>query len=217
MSIRILVADDHRMLRDGLRSILKKYPHMEVVGEAADGRTAVQLADQLTPDVVVMDISMRDMNGIEATRKIKAASPQVKVIALSMHSDKRYALEMLEAGASGYVLKGAASSELVQAIELAIEGKQYLSPEITGMVVSSYVGRQFPTDGSACALLSVREREVLQLLAEGKTSKQIAAALHMSDRTADTHRRNIMKRLDLHSIAELTKFAVREGLTPLER
>ena len=214
--ITILLVDDHQMLRDGLRSVLEKQTHMTVVGEADNGRTAVELAEQLVPDVVIMDIGMPHLNGIDATRQLTAGRSQVKVIALSMHSDKRYALKMLEAGARGYVLKGAAIGELVRAIETVSAGKNYLSPEIAGIVVESYVDRDYPSDGSVASVLGRREREVLQLLAEGKTSKQIAASLHISVKTAETHRRNLMKKLDIHTIADLTKFAVREGLTPLE-
>ena len=216
MSIRILLADDHRMLRDGLRSILDQDSDAEVVAEADDGRIAVQLCAELKPDIVVMDIGMPALNGIEATRQISSEHPEVKVIALSMHCDRRYALQMLDAGASGYVLKQAACGELLRAIRIVSEGQYYLSPQITGIVIESYVGRLPVKGASKVAALSSREREVLQLLAEGKTSRQIATALHMSGKTADTHRRNIMRRLDLHTIADLTKFAVREGLTALE-
>ncbi|UCD48877.1 MAG: response regulator transcription factor [Phycisphaerales bacterium] len=217
MTVRVLLADDHRMMREGVRLILERAPGVEVVGEVENGRLAVEMTDQLRPDVVVMDIGMQDLNGIEATRQIKARHPKTKVIGLSMYSDKRYVLGMLEAGVSGYVLKGSAGAELIRAIQAAEQGGKYLSAEITDVVVSCYVDRDFPTDGSAYSALGQREREVLQLLAEGKTSKEIAAQLNVSAATVETHRRNIMKKLDLHSVAELTKYAVREGLTDIDQ
>ena len=180
MSIRVVLADDHRMMREGLRLILGQAPGVEVVGEAENGRQAVALAGTLTPDLVVMDIGMQDLNGIEATRQIKAGYPAIRVIGLSMYTDKRYVLGMLEAGASGYVLKSAAVAELVRAIEEVQQGRNYLSPEITGVVVGSYVGRQFRTDHSAYGELGEREREVLQLLAEGLSSKEVATRLGIS-------------------------------------
>ena len=216
MSIKVLLADDHQMMRDGLRAIFEQVPCVEIIGEAADGREAVILSGQLGPDVIVMDISMPGLNGIEATRRITTEYPDIKVIALSMHSDKRYALEMLDAGASGYVLKGAASEELVRALEAVTDGKSYLSPEITGIVMGSYVRRNLPAGRSPTTSLGPREREVLQLLSEGKTSTQIADSLHISSKTVDTHRRNIMQKLDIHSIAGLTRYAIREGLTSLD-
>ena len=216
MSTRILLADDHRMMRDGLRTILEAEPGLEVVGEAVNGRTAVELARELMPDVVVMDIAMSDMNGIEATRRIVADNPEVKIVALSTYADRRYVLEMLDAGASGYVVKAAACEELVQAISIVARGKSYLSPEITGIVVDGYVGRQFAGPGAPGAALGAREREVLQLVAEGNSSREIAASLKISLKTVEAHRRNIMEKLGLHTVAELTKYAIREGLTSLE-
>ena len=216
MSIKVLLADDHQMMRDGLRAIIEQVANVEIIGEAADGREAVILSGQLGPDIIVMDISMPGLNGIEATRRITTEYPDVKVIALSMHSDKRYALEMLDAGASGYVLKGAASEELVRALEAVTDGKSFLSPEITGIVMGNYVRRNLPGGRSPTTSLGPREREVLQLLSEGKTSTLIADSLHISSKTVDTHRRNIMHKLDIHSIAGLTRYAIREGLTSLE-
>lgn len=217
MSIRVLLADDHSMMREGLRFILERAADVEVVGEAENGRTVLEMADRLKPDVVVMDIGMADLNGVEATRRLRAGHPKIKVIGLSMYSDKRYVLGMLEAGASGYVFKGAAGTELVRAIEAAGRGRKYLSSQITDVVVDSYVERQFPAGNTAYSALGNREREVLQLLAEGKTSKEIASRLRISPATVETHRRNIMKKLNLHSIAELTKYAIREGITQLEQ
>ena len=212
MSTTVILADDHQMMREGLRSLLEKEPRLNVVGEAADGRAAVALAEQLSPDVVVMDVGMPDLNGIEATRMLQATCPDVRVVALSMHADKRYALRMLQEGALGYVLKGAASEELLRAIESAMRGQNYLSPEIAGVVIDDYIRKRTAARG---ALLAPREREVLQLLAEGKTSKEIATTLDMAVKTVETHRRNIMDKVDLHSVAELTKYAIREGLTSL--
>lgn len=213
MTIRIVLADDHKMLREGLRTILENEPELEVVGEADDGRLALKLVRELSPDLVVMDIGMPNLNGIEATRQIRSSNAKVKVIALSMHSDKRYVLRMLEAGASGYVLKSAACDELVRAIAAVTREQSYLSPEIASIVVDNYMKRPTPGRRSTFGALRPREREVLQLLAEGLTNIKIAARLHISPRTVEAHRRNIMRKLDIHSIAELTKYAVREGLT----
>jgi len=213
MAIRIILADDHRMFRDGLRALIEKEQDIKVIGEAENGRTTVQLARELSPDVVVMDIGMPDLNGVEATRQIAAQCPSVRVIALSMHSDKRFVTEMLHAGASGYLLKDCAFQELAQAIRTVARNQAYLSPRIAGVVVTDYAGR-LPT--TKVAALTPREREVLQLLAEGKNTKEIASALNVSVKTVETHRAQIMGRLDLHSVAELTKFAIREGLTSLE-
>jgi two-component system NarL family response regulator len=216
MSIRILLADDHQMLRDGLSSILASENDLEVVGEAGDGRTAVSMSRTLVPDVVVMDIAMPDLNGVEATRQIKRENPNVKVVALSMYPDRRYVIGMLEAGASGYVLKASAYDELSRAVRVVSQGKKYLSPDITGVVVDANV-RSAPTaDTSPYKTLGPREREIVQLLAEGHTSPQIAQQLHISTATVDTHRRNIMKKLGIHTVVELTKYAIREGLTSVD-
>lgn len=215
MTTRVLLVDDHKIVRDGLRAILDKEPGIEVIGEAQDGRSAIELARELVPEVVVMDIAMPDMNGIEATRRICADSP-ARVIALSFYSDKRYVENMLDAGAVGYVHKGAAGDELLRAVQAVMQGKNYLSPEVTGAVVESYVGRKKGRGGTAYTVLGPREREVLQLLAEGKTSPQIGRCLSIATKTVETHRRNITKKLDLHSVAELTKYAIRQGLTSAE-
>lgn len=216
MSLRILLVDDHKVMRDGLRAIIARENVVDVVGEADNGLSAVHLARKLSPDVVVMDIGMQDMNGIEATREIRSSCPDVKVVALSTYSDKRYVLNMLEAGAQGYVLKDSASSELLTAIRVVAEGQSYLSPPITSTVVQSYTTKQDQKECTAYSELGAREREVLQLLAEGRTSREIATLLHISPRTVETHRRNIMRKLAIHSIAELTKYAIREGLTTLD-
>jgi DNA-binding NarL/FixJ family response regulator len=215
MKIRILLADDHRLMCAGLHSLLDKEGDLEVVGEAFDGRTAVQLAEELTPHVVVLDVAMPDLNGIEATRQILKHAPDSRVLALSMHSDRRYVSEMLLAGASGYLLKDCALEELAQAIRIVHSGQRYLSPKIASTVVDEYVRRVSADRSTAMSVLSDREREVLQLLAEGRSTKEIAAQLHVSPKTVETHRRQVMHKLDLHSVAQLTKFAVKEGLTSL--
>jgi len=217
MSIRILLADDHQIMRDGLRAILASEESFEIVGEAENGREAAALARELVPDVIIMDIGMPDLNGVEATRQVKADNPEIKVIALSMYADRGYVLGILEAGASGYVLKTGAYDEVHRAVKAVAQGKKYLSPDITQMVVDAQVGAPSQRGPSAQTSLGPREREIVQLLAEGHTSPEIAKRLHISTRTVETHRRNIMKKLDLHSVADITKYAIREGLTSLER
>jgi len=216
MSIRILLADDHKITRQGLRSLLDKQQDMEVVAEAEDGRTAVRLVGELSPNVVIMDVTMPDLNGIEATRQIVGQSPDVKIIALSMHSDTLFVTEMLRSGASGYLLKDCAFEELSRAIHAVVAGKTYLSPSVSGVVVDDYLHRLSKADFSDSQVLTDREREVLQLLAEGKSTKQIALKLHISVKTVETHRRQMMNKLDIHTVAELTKYAIRKGLTSLE-
>jgi len=216
VTTRLVLVDDHELMRQGLRSILEREAGVEVVGEAATGRDAVRLARTLCPDVVVMDIAMKDMNGIEATRQVRAECPAVKVIALSSHSDSRYVRAILDAGACGYVLKANAYDDLRRALEAARHGKSYLCPDVTQAVVASSIRGTDPATGSASVPLTPREREVLQLLAEGLTSPQIGQRLFIATTTVETHRRNIMRKLSIHSVADLTKYAVREGLTPLD-
>ena len=217
MSIRVLIADDHKIMLAGLRSLLEKQTDFDVVGEADNGRKAVQMAKEIKPDVVVMDVSMPDLNGIEATKQIIESLPGTRVVALSMHSDKRFVMGMLRAGASGYLLKDCASQELANAIVQVAGGKKYLSPEITGVVIDDFLlGGASEGVAAATSPLSPREREVLQLIAEGWSTKQIASHLYVSIKTIETHRRQIMKKLDLHAIADLTKYAIREGLTSIE-
>jgi DNA-binding NarL/FixJ family response regulator len=222
--MKIVLCDDHRMMRDGLRAILEK-EGFEVTGEAATGREALALASRLRPDLVVMDISMPDLNGIDATRKLLARHPGLKVVALSMNADRRYVTAMFGAGAVGYLVKSSASEELIQAIRAVCSNLKYVSPAIAGNLVDDFVtyacAAQLPSNASSARStggkpLSPREREVLQLLAEGKSSKDIAAQLNVAATTVETHRRQIMDKLQLRTIAELTKYAVREGLTTLE-
>ncbi len=216
MTIRLLLVDDHELMRQGLRAILDREEGVEVVGEATNGRTAVDLARVLAPDIVVMDVAMKDMNGIEATRQIRTEFPAVKVLALSSHSDSRYVKAILEAGACGYVLKANAFDDLRRAIEAARQGKGYLCPDVTESVIGGstrdHASPSSPVGGS----LSPREREVLQLLAEGKSSPEIGKRLFVATTTVETHRRNIMRKLGIHSVADLTKYAIREGLTSVD-
>jgi DNA-binding NarL/FixJ family response regulator len=216
MDIKVLLVDDHAIIREGLRSLLEKQPGMEVVADTDDGRKARELVREMLPNIVIMDITMPGLNGIEATRQITAEFPDVKVIALSIHSKRRYVADMLSAGATGYILKECLFDELVTAIKAVAAGGRYLSPRITDVVVSDYVKRLSASDDSPFEALKAREREVLQLIAEGKSTKQIALELHVSTKTIEADRRQIMDKLDIHSIAELTKYAVREGLTTIE-
>jgi DNA-binding NarL/FixJ family response regulator len=215
-TLSVLLADDHKIMRAGLRSLLEKNANVSVVAEAEDGHQAVQLAGQLRPDLVIMDISMPKLNGIEATRQIMADLPDTKIIALSMHSDKRFLVEMFQAGAVGYLLKDCAAEELEQAIKTVAAHQCYLSPKIAGVLLEDYLDRFQSRPATAAAVLSAREREVLQLIAEGWSTKNIAEHLYVSIKTAESHRRAIMKKLDLHTVAGLTKYAIKEGLTSLD-
>ena len=214
--IRIVLADDHQIVRQGIRTLLATEPDMDVVGEADNGRAILRLVQQLSPVVVIMDISMPELNGIEATRQIMHDAPGVKVIALSMHSDSFFVLNMLRAGASGYLLKDCAVDELVKAIRTVVAHKTYLSPGVSDVVVKDLVGGCSKTEGSAFSVLSAREREVLQLMAEGKNTNNIALTLCVSAKTIETHRKQVMTKLGINNVATLTKYAVRQGLTSLE-
>ena len=216
MSIRILLADDHKIIRDGLHALIDKQPGMEVIAQAENGRAAVKLARKLEPDLIIMDISMPDMNGIEATRQIIDELSGIKVVALSMHTDKRFVVGMFKAGVSGYLLKDCAFEELSNAISAVAANQTYMSPRITGNVIRDYLHRLSENHIPSSSDLTPREREVLQLIAEGRKTKEIAACLNVSVKTVETHRRQIMNKLNIHSIAELTKFAIREGITSLE-
>jgi len=213
MTVRILIADDHRMVRKGLVALLTAEETFEVVGEADDGRAAEQMASQLQPDVVVMDLRMPNLNGIDATRQILGESPKTKIIGLSANSDSRSATEMLRAGASGYVFKQSAFEELATAIRTVMQGEIYLSPSLADGILADYLKGSGREPGSVFGMLSQREREVLQLISEGRATKEVAAELRVSVKTAETHRRNLMEKLHVDSVAELTKYAIREGLT----
>ncbi len=214
MGIRVLLVDDHAVVRTGLRALLDGQGGLEIVGEANDGWSAIELAAELSPDLIIMDVVLPRLNGPAAVRQIRKDCPSVAIVAFSMYSNGRYISEMLEAGASAYVLKTCDVEELWHAIRVALGGKTYLSPEIAGTVVEGYLNA--PSTGLPDSRLSERERQVLQLLAEGKGSKQVAPVLHVSPRTIDSHRQRIMEKLGLYSVAELTKYAIREGLTPIE-
>jgi DNA-binding NarL/FixJ family response regulator len=216
MSIRILLADDHVMFRQGLCSLLSAEKDMEIVAQAQDGREAVELCGKVQPHLVVMDITMPGLNGIEATRMIRSQWPGVKIIALSMHSTRRFMSEALKAGASGYLLKDGSFQELLAAIAAVMEGKSYLSPSVTNTVVDDYVRHVPEARRAVTNALTAREREVLQLIAEGGSTKEIAHRLHVSVKTIETHRAQIMSKLRIHSIAGLTKYAINEGLTSPE-
>ncbi len=214
--LKILIADDHRLFRDGLRTLLDKEKDFRVVAETTDGAETVVRVCELKPDIVLMDVSMPGLNGIEAVRKILSRCGRVSIVMLSMHSDRRFVVESLRAGAMGYLLKDCAFEELLQAIRTVSAGKIHLSRPINDSVVSDYVALATASQRSAFTVLSAREREVLQLVAEGKSTKEIADRLNVSVKTVETHRKQIMDKLDIRSVAELTKYAIREGLTPLE-
>jgi len=213
MNVKIIIADDHKIMRDGLRNMLDKETGMEVIAEAKNGREAVRLAEQLRPDILIMDITMDDLNGMDATRAIVAKELGTKIIALSMHADKRFVAGMFEAGAMGYLLKDCAYDELLQAVRQVLGGRTYLCSMISGVVIRDYIQRMRKNEPS---LLSPREKEILQLMAEGSTTKRIADQLKVSVKTVETHRQHVMEKLNIFSIAELTKYAIKEGITSLD-
>ena len=213
---RIVIADDHQIVRQGLQSLIENENDLEVVGVADNGRRALQMARRLKPDVVIMDIAMPELNGIDAARQIVNEVPGVKIIALSMHSDRHFVEEMLRAGVMGYLLKESAFEELIKAVRVVCAGKKYLSPDVTEIVLRDFLA---PPGGKGAETergLTLREREVLQLIAEGRATKEMAERLYISVKTIETHRRNIMDKLNLHTVAELTKYAVRHGITSIE-
>lgn len=213
MSIRILLADDHTLVRQGIRRVLESRREWEVVAEANNGRDAVRLAEELRPDIAILDVAMPVLNGIDATRQIGKRVPDTRVLILSMHADEVYVTQMLQAGACGYLLKESADVDLMQAVEAVVVGKSFFSPAIARVMLDSYV-RQLADKGITDRFdaLSEREREVFQLIAEGKTNKEIATLLSVSPSTVETHRAHIMEKLDLHSVAEIVLYAVRRGV-----
>jgi len=217
--IRILLVDDHHLVRAGLRTLLQQMPGTEVIGEASDGRVALELIREEQPDVVLMDITMAEMNGLVATAQVTHDFPQVRVIMLSMHANKEYVTQALQAGASGYLLKDAAPTELELAVKAVMRGEKYLSPAISTYVIADYLQRtsggttsKTETEVSSYNPLTLRQREILQLIAEGNTTKEIAAKLNLSVKTIETHRTQLMERLDIHDIAGLVRYAIRIGL-----
>jgi DNA-binding NarL/FixJ family response regulator len=214
--MRILIADDHGVVREGLKVLIENQPDMEVVGEAEDGLMVTQLAKELSPDVILMDISMPNLNGVEATRLVLSENPDIRVIALSVHLDKHFVTEMLKAGASGYVLKSCLFDEVLRALRTVNRSEHYLSPKITDVVLDDYIHYMATYNNSADDHLTARERQIVQMLAEGKSTKQIASRLHVSPKTSDANRRQIMNKLGISSLAELTKYAIRKGLTSTE-
>lgn len=216
MTIRVLLADEHRIVREGVRALLEKERDIKVIAEASDGPTTVKLTENSSPDVVVMDIALPGLNGIEATRQIVTKCPGTKVLVLSTHSDRRFVVSILSAGASGYLRKDCASQELVKAIHNVAADQTYLSAKIADVVVKDYFHHLENAEPSAFSVLTLREREVLQLLAEGNSTNAVAQKLSLSIKTIETHRQQVMNKLHCHSIAELTKYAVREGLTSID-
>lgn len=211
MEIGVLLVDDHKILREGLKNIIDKHTHMRVIGEATNGREAIKMVAELEPDVVIMDVAMAGLNGIEATRQLLAQNPDVKVIGLSMHDNKRFIIGMFKAGAYGYLLKDCASEELITAIETVGRNQKYLTQRVSGIILN-----EFMESYSEESVLSSREIEILQLIAEGKNSKQIAETLFLSSKTVDAHRKNIMDKLDIHTIPELTTYAIRQGIISID-
>ncbi|MEZ4770981.1 MAG: response regulator transcription factor [Caldilineales bacterium] len=213
--IRLLLVDDHEIVRAGLRMLFSAEPDVQIVGEAASGREAIDLVDRLAPDVVLMDVAMPDMNGIEATRRIKEATPQVAVLALTMHEDEEYFFEMLSVGAPGYVPKRAAPDDLLSAIRIVNQGEVFIYPSMARLLVKDFLRRAEETTPSDAELLTPREHEVLALIADGLTNREIAEQLVISVKTVDRHRENIMRKLNLHNRVELVRYAIEKGLIPV--
>ena len=216
MAVKILIADDHKIVREGLCAMFEKQAEMEVIGEAEDGTTAVKLACELRPDVIILDVNMPEMDGIDATRHLLKELPDTKIIALSMYSKRTYIKKMLEAGASGYVLKGGAFTELVEAVNTALAGEVYLCSPVATILVDDYVDRSGRDVGSLAGQLTAREIEILKLLTEGKASKEIAQLLDISIQAVDANRRKMMQKLEIDNFAELVKYSIRQGLVSID-
>ena len=214
MAVKILLVDDHEIMREGMSALVRKYSQFEVVGQATDGRQALEMASHLNPDVVIMDVGMPNLNGVDATKKLLSLYPDLKIMALSAHSDGSIVGKMIKAGASGYMLKESAFEELIEGLNTLLDGKTFLCKKISKVVFSEYVGMVTNSKKKNIDGLTSREREVLQLVAEGNTTKEIAAVLKLSTKTIDSHREHIMEKLEIRNIAGLTKYAIREGLTP---
>ncbi len=217
MSIRIVLADNHEIMREGLRTLIERQPDMTVIGEAGNGRMAIKITRKLLPDIVIMDISMPDFNGIEATGQITNEFQDIKVIMLSIHDDRFYVIKAFEAGAMSYVLKESSINELIHAIKIVINNNIYINPEIANIMFEVFIRSQSINKYLKSFLLTGRESEVLQMIAEGKTTKAIARIFNVSIKTIESQRKNIMDKLEVHSIAKLTKYAIRQGLTTLEK
>jgi len=216
MAIRVLLVDDHEVVRFGLCSLFERHKGFDVVGQAEDGLEAVKLASELAPDIIIMDVNMPRMNGVEAARTIRQQSPDSKIIVLSMHKQRQYVLDMLKLGVSGYVLKTRAIQEVIPALEAVLEGNVYLSPKVTTVMAKACISKAPSDEPDSASELTVRERQVLQLLAEGHSSRQIGDVLGVSEATVVKHRQNLMGKLNLHSVAGLTKYAIQQGITSLE-
>jgi DNA-binding NarL/FixJ family response regulator len=214
--IRIVLADDHRLVREGLRALLSRDPAFELLGQAEDGLEAIRLVTQLQPDVLVTDLSMPGLNGIEAIRRVRAELPSVRVLCLSVHDEDRMVLAGIDAGAAGYVLKDSSYDDLALAIRKVMQGQIFVSPGLVGVFVEGYRSRGAATPSTAFSQLTAREREIVQLLSEGHSTNEIAEQLHLSPKTVATHRENVQHKLNIESIAELTRYAIREGLSPLD-
>lgn len=210
--VKIVLVDDHKIMRDGLRKIIESNSQFEVIGEAVNGREGIKLCENKKPDVVIMDIAMPDLNGVEATHQILATNPEIRIIALSMHSNKQFVSGMLKAGAYGYLLKDCDSDELITAIQMVSRNQKYIAQTISSLLINEYL-HTLNEDESE---LSSREKEILQLITEGKSSKEIADILFLSSKTVDAHRKNIMDKLNLRTLPELTKYAIKSGLTTLD-
>ena len=216
MKIKILLADDHKILRNGMRSMIEKEPDLEVVGEAENGITAVQMACDLNPDVVIMDIAMPGINGVDATREILSKAPEIKVLALSTYSEKQFIFTMLKAGALGYLVKDCAFEELVSAVRSVAENKIYIAPKVLNIVVKEYLNHESQELPKDDVQITPRERDVLRLITKGKNTKEVASELYVSAKTIETHRQNIISKLGIHNVAELTLYAVQSGLITLD-